>query len=85
MSNYVSAIPDEELTNIFQVIGEQVDMTGYCSRTYWDWEDNVAKPALEAAGYKVIKFMMGEADSSGPLSRIVVTEKDGKRVYFVYN
>lgn len=46
---------------------------------YWDWEENVATPALEKLGFKVIRWFDGERDSFGPLSRVVEVEKNGER------
>ena len=46
---------------------------------YWTWEDVTAKQALEKLGYKVIRWRIGDGDSFGPLSRIVIVEKDGVR------
>lgn len=60
---------------------------GYCAQPsahtpnqrkfYWDWEKDVATPALQALGFKVIRWYDGERDSFGPLSRVVELEKDG--------
>jgi hypothetical protein len=76
---------------LLDVIGHDcaTQETGYCiqpsaitkyppnQKYYWDWEDVTAKPALEKLGYKVIGWYTDEGDSFGPLSRIVVVEKDG--------
>jgi hypothetical protein len=57
----------------------------YCGEFYWQWEDLVAKPALEAAGYERVTFHMGERDSFGPLSRIVRAYKGGACHEFIYS
>lgn len=64
------------------------DATGYCissgKMTYLDWERDVANPALEKNGYKVIAWLSGEADSFGPLSRYCIARKDGNKFRFIY-
>jgi len=44
---------------------------------YWDWEDGTARIHLTNLGYKINCWYTGDGDSFGPLSRIVVVEKDG--------
>jgi hypothetical protein len=73
------------MTNLFTVIGNHLSRDKrYCGEMYWDWEDNVAKPALEALGYERVTFHMGERDTFGPLSRKVFAYKDGRRHEFIY-
>jgi hypothetical protein len=67
---------------------------GYCvsslttkmriTKYYWDWENNIATPALVARGYKVIRWYSSESDSFGPLSRNVDVEKDGVKEVLWY-
>lgn len=61
--------------------------TGYCvshaekgGKHYTDWENEIATPALEAAGcYKDNNYWVdGERDSFGPLSRNITVCHDGK-------
>lgn len=62
-------------------------MKGYepkSGKFYWDWEKEVAQPALEKLGYKVILCTDGERDSFGPLSRVFLATKDGVRVKIMY-
>jgi hypothetical protein len=66
-------IPD--LFDDFPDIPETKD---YCdSRTYMVWEQDVAKPYIEAKGYTGVTFHMIEEDSFGPLIRAVKAKKDG--------
>jgi len=68
------------------------ESSGYCNcdyhsnhPTYYDWERNIAKPALEALGYRCVVFADGERDSFGPLSRLVYAKKENERFTFYYN
>ena len=78
-----------ELHTVFPNLNTD-DSTGYCSsghntsKTYWDWEREVAIPAMKAEGYTDITFHTGESDSFGPLSRIAIAYKDGQRIKFFY-
>lgn len=74
----------EEPQDIFEIIGENVDMTNFCGREYWKWEDNVAIPKLTELGYTNIGFYNIEADSFGPLIRGGIAFLDGKQVKFCY-
>lgn len=57
----------------------------YCSRTYWEWEEQVAKPLLASLGYTDVAFYDGERDSFGPLSREVqMSDPDGRKVMTYY-
>jgi hypothetical protein len=64
--------------------------TGYCSsddggKDWMDWENEVATPALEAAGYVSVSIYSIEADSFGPLIRgVLVFDADGNSRRFTY-
>lgn len=58
--------------------------TGKKGKAYWHWEDEIATPALVAAGYKVAWWVDGERDSFGPLSRTCDASKDGVYYEFWY-
>lgn len=77
-NNFHACFPDLDLS----------DATGYCissgKKTYLDWERDVANPALEKDGYKVIAWLNGEADSFGPLIRYCIAKKDGQKFRFLY-
>lgn len=48
-------------------------------------EQTIIKPALEALGYTNIRFIDGDRDSYGPLTRIVIAVRaHGKTEYFIY-
>ena len=51
---------------------------------YWEWEQKIAQPALEAAGWTVLRWYSIEKDSFGPLQRGAVCEKSGRQVIFYY-
>lgn len=53
-------------------------------RRYWEWEEKVARPVMEAAGWEVGQFYSTEQDSFGPLGRAVTALKDGHEVRFYY-
>jgi len=57
-----------------------------CDRlTYHEEERTIIKPAMEKDGFENIKFLMGEKDSFGPLTRVVqCNDKSGKLRFFVY-
>lgn len=86
------------MDSLFSVIGE-VDCreaTGHClvpspsiahtteTKYYWHWEKEIATPALEALGYKVLSIETGDGDSFGPLTRVFKVLKDGKSIYLMY-
>lgn len=47
-------------------------------------EQRILKPALEAKGFTLITFSMGDQDSFGPLTRVVRAVKDGRGYIFMY-
>ena len=54
-------------------------------KTYYDWEDEIATPALKKLDYTVGIWKNAERDSFGPLSReITVTTKTGQRLKVWY-
>jgi hypothetical protein len=67
--------------NLLRVIGK-VPMADYCGRQYWRWEEQIAQPALEALGYKVVSWYTVDGDACGPLVRgvIVMTEEGEERL-----
>jgi hypothetical protein len=76
---------EPETLDLLDVIGENAaEEPNYCSRTYWKWEDDTAKPLLEKLGYSNIEFSMGECDSFRPLTRIVTATKDEVAYRFIY-
>lgn len=66
--------------------GGKIDYHDYCGLhgTCVNWEERVARPALQELGYTNIYFIDGERDSFGPLSRIACCEKNGIAKRFVY-
>ena len=71
--------------DLLDIIGhDKANHSWYCNRScYWQWELQIAIPALLGLGFKVVvnnysmAFHTLEGDSCGPLSRGVVVEKDG--------
>lgn len=61
-----------------------IDMSGFDYSRYCDGEENIIQPQLEALGYAVGRWRMGEADSFGPLSRKVLITKDDQQYWFWY-
>ena len=72
------------MDDLLEILGS-VAMDNYCSRYYWEWEDEIATPRLKDLGYSNIQWCMGEQDSFGPLARIVHCDKDGQHYRFVYS
>jgi len=57
----------------------------YCGATYYNQEVEILQPQLEKLGYTEIKWLPGESDSFGPLSRVCrAFDKDGELHWFVY-
>lgn len=72
--------------DLFEIIGENVEMGGFCDHNYREWEINVAEAELNDRGYRIIRWETGERDSFGPLSRIVTVEnEDGLRYKLIYH
>ena len=79
---------DDGLEDILDRSGRPQDELfppSYCSREYWRWEEEVAKPVLHALGYSDVVFVEGERDSFGPLSRgVLMTDPSGQKVMTYY-
>jgi hypothetical protein len=73
---------DEDNGDLYDIIGAAPyeDMRAFDSRLYSVWEREVATPALEALGYKVLSWETTDGDSFGPLVRTVTVEKGGNRM-----
>src|ERR1700685_1695920 len=81
-----------------EVIGWDLctDALGYCVQPssnpifptkapyYWNWELITAEPKLRELGYSIVRWYTGDGDSFGPLTRVVIVEKDGVREALVY-
>jgi len=72
--------------DLYDVIGaaHYEDLRCFDSVRYEVWEREVATPALEALGYRVIDWRTTDGDSFGPLVRTVVVEKYGRRMEFFH-
>lgn len=58
---------------------------GFDYNNFHTCEKRMIKPLMERAGYTDIRFVTGERDSFGPLSRVVeARDKAGCLVRFVY-
>ena len=51
---------------------------------YQNHEQSLIKPALKEKGFTQISFIMGEAESFGPLSRVVLAMKNNELYTFCY-
>jgi len=70
----------EELTNIISFEGFDFD-----PKTYLDQEIDILTPQLKVLGYTEIRWLPGETDSFGPLTRICkAVSPAGKEVTFFY-
>ena len=66
-------------TDLLEVIGNDAENEpDYCGQYYWLWENHTAAPKLEALGYEVSRWVDGERDSFGPLTRGCIGKKDGE-------
>ena len=88
------------MKDLLSVIGNELAdrELGYCQQNspsfpqfnnksgkeWYDWEKQTAEPKLLELGYKITRWYTGDGDSFGPLTRVVVVEKDGKREEFIY-
>lgn len=62
-----------------------ISFQGFDWSRYWEGEENILTPQLEALGYTDIRFVTGECDSFGPLSRkCIAYDKDGVFQTFFY-
>jgi hypothetical protein len=76
---------EPEYLDLLAVIGDNAGKDpNYCSRSYWKWERDTAKPLLEKLGYSNVEFSMGECETFGPLTRTVTATKDGMTHRFIY-
>lgn len=57
---------------------------GFDFNNYYTCELRMIKPLLERDGHTNVRFLMGERDSFGPLSRVVEAQKDGTMVRYWY-
>lgn len=76
-----------DLVDYFYLSCEEKD--GYCCtsgvKNYFDWEQNIAKPAMQAKGFTDISFYTAEGDSFGPLIRGVrCKDSKGNEFKFYY-
>ena len=77
----IHKIPGVEYEELHKI----VSFEGFDFRNFFRHEQTILKPRLERKGYKNIKFLMGEKDSFGPLTRVChCNDKDGHKRYFIY-
>lgn len=70
--------------NLYDVIPNEV-WERFDFEKYYSHEDKILKPYLESQGFTAIRFVMGERDSFGPLSRIVFcTDRNGVKRQYLY-
>jgi hypothetical protein len=77
-----ATIPSVDLTEI--IPASCFDAPCYCSREYWLWEEQVARPALIEKGWTVLSWHDGERDSFGPLTRYAVCILRGRHYRLFY-
>jgi hypothetical protein len=63
---------------------DEIDWSAFDFDEYYVLERSVLQPQLEALGFQVRRWIDGERDSFGPLSRVAVCEKDASEVRLVY-
>ena len=68
-----------------QDVFEIVDSEGFSFAEYFDGEQDIIKPRLEALGFTNVRFYNIEADSFGPLIRgVEAKDENGNPVSFYY-
>jgi len=80
----VREIARKDPSNLFDLLGD--DISHFSFEEYYRDEQHILKPALEARGYRDVRFFMGEHDSFGPLIREVtaIHPSTNRRVNFWY-
>jgi hypothetical protein len=68
--------------SIFTYLG--LDAVEFSFRSYAEDEKRIIKPAMEAKGFTMVAFFMGEQDSFGPLSRGIRAVREEKGYVFYY-
>lgn len=65
-------------------LSDIVSFEGFSFADYWNGEQNILKPQLEALGYTDIRFSTAEGDSFGPLIRVCrcIDPEGNPRKYF---
>ena len=69
--------------DLFEAV-ENLSQDSFDPKRYWEWEKEVAEPALVNAGFFVSGWSTTEADSFGPLTRCAHVSKDGVVRQLVY-
>lgn len=73
--------PPIEYKDLVSIIGFE----GFRYEHYQVDEEMVLQPRMENLGYSHIKWLPGETDSFGPLSRVCMARnRNGEVVWFVY-
>ena len=72
--------------DLFEFIDDSLaDHPHFCDTyAYLQWEREVAQPALEAVGFRVLRWTTGERDSFGPLSRVCHAVRDNHAFQLAY-
>ena len=72
--------PNDEIYDLIPDAWEHFSFT-----LWYRHEGELLKPALEKLGYTNVTFFMGEADSWGPLTRVIcATTPAGERKRWIY-
>ena len=62
-----------------------IDWSKFKYSDYYKSEQDLIKPVLQNSGFTHVQFSMGEYDSFGPLTRVVIAKDNNGRVHkFVY-
>lgn len=72
---------------VYTELHKVISMKGfdYLRTSYILQEETILQPRLEELGYTNIKWLMGEYDSFGPLTRLCeATSPEGSKVMFIY-
>jgi hypothetical protein len=69
----------------YEDLPDGISLKGFNWKYYRISEEDVLRPQFDAQGFRGVTFRMGEADSFGPLTRIVQCfDKDGNARKFIY-
>lgn len=75
----------EESSEEYLELMDHIDFAGFDFGSYAQHEVELLQPKLMEQGYTNIRWMMGDYDSFGPLTRVCrAVAPDGKVVKFVY-
>jgi hypothetical protein len=72
------------MKSLLELLGPDFPRTNYCGSEYYLWE-KLAEDELKRRGYSDFRWFDGEADSFGPLTRVLkCKDPENKQQQFIY-